>query len=301
MGRRVSVVITVVTCAIVVAGCTAPGNKQATASLRSEKRVVEPPDDAPADPFDELGNPDDFAAGMEEAFGSVFGETTETTVPTGSSKPSAAAAALLNEAVEATLAEPSMKTVVRQETMGMKAEIRSISSSSGDRSESIMNAGLGLSTFYRYVDGTVYVRQEGAGSEAFGVDLDKWARQAGDPEILRNQMEGMTGLMVLRQLPSATEVGPADPARIPAGWDVEESVAFVLIATDIMGGKARSSGLAGIRDGRIVEVQLTGDSELRIAGRSSDQWLPFKLHASFLDFGVSLDSVITPPPEELAD
>ncbi len=287
----------VVALVIAAVGCAELGDEHTTASLQSERRVAEPSDDASESPLGDHFDPDDLAAGM----GELFGGTTATTVPTGSSAPSDEAVAQLRVAVDATLAEPSVRSVVRQDMMGMEPEIDSVSSLSGDRSESVMEMGFGLSNYYRFIDGTVYVRQEGADGEFFGVELDKWANQRGDPAMLRKQMEGMTGVGVLRQLPAATDVGPADPAHTPQGWDVDELLAFALISQDLMGGAVRSSGLVGIRDGHIAEIELVGDTELYIAGRSSDQWMPFEIHVSFLEFGTSLDQITVPPPEEMAN
>jgi len=292
----------VAVCVVTAVGCTASRDEQVTASLQSEVRVTVPEED----PFGDLdlGDEDiadDLVAGMEDALGGVFGGTTSPTMPRGSATPSDADAERLRGAVATTLAEASVSAVVRQDSMGMDPEITSISSISGDRSESVMGMGLGLSVIYRYVDGTVYVRQEGPVDDALGVDLDKWVPQPGDPTLLRNQVEAMTGVGVLRQLSGATDVGPADPSRAPAAWDVDEVLAFALVSQDLMGGEARSSGTVGLRDGRVVEVELVGDTQLYIAGRSSDQWLPFEASISFLEFGVPLDGVIVPPPEQMAD
>lgn len=78
-------------------------------------------------------------------------------------------------------------------------------------------------------------------------------------------------------------------------------LAFALRSEDLMGGEVRCSGLVGIRDGRIVEVELVGDTALYLAGRKSDRWMPFNVKVSVLNFGVGLGDVTVPPPGEMAN
>lgn len=272
-------------------------DEQTTVSLRSGADVAEPVDDTSSTvPDDDLG-PEDLFEGMDD----MFEGTGAPRDPTGSATPTDEAAAQLRVAVESTLEELSARSVVRQSMMGMNQKVDSVTSLSGDRSESVMAVESGLSTYYRFVDGIVYVRQEGAGTGVLGIELDKWAVQPGDPAVLRRQMEAMTGVDALRQLPTATAVGSATPGEEFPRWDVDEVLAFALIWDDAIRGTAHSSGLAGIRDGRIVELKLSGDAELRIAGRSSGRWMPFEAHVSFLDFGATLARITVPSQDEMAD